>query len=347
MKRKNWLFEVILVVFIAVLLTMVLTYVVLSRTPSPLPTQTPAKSVEFSQFQDGKPFRMIVTNRDVPVVKIMIAGFMQACSDYGLDCVVMGVDGNDIAGSVALTEQSIALGTSGMLATIYDKAWYGPVSSAIAAGIPVVNGHFPMGTDVIPGLTAWVAPDNKGYAVVAAKAMAAKISCSGTVAVTQSSLNDGENAVTKSFTDALIGFCPSVKVLAPQLEGTDPAKSVGVAAAILTANPGLKGAFGTTGGSIVTWTTAAREAGLPVGSVAIIGMDYSRENLDQIKSGAAYAAVAQPLYAEMYEAVTRLLEAKMGLPVAYENTLPAPLIFQKDLAPYYKINDMAEGLKLK
>jgi ribose transport system substrate-binding protein len=317
-------------------------------TPTDLPlegTGVAPVGTDLSQYQNDKPFRMIATNQEVPVVKIMLAGFLQACDDYGLDCVVMGVNGNDIAKSVELAEQSVALGSSGLLTTIYDAAWYAPTLKAIEAGIPVINGHFPMDKTLIPGLGGWVAPDNEGYAIEAARVMAEKISCSGKVAITQSTLSDGENAVSQAFIDEMKVVCPALEVLDVQIETTDPDKAIAVTSAIIQGNESLTGAFSTTGGGATAWAKSAKEVGLEVGKLVIIGMDASRENLDLLKSGEVYALVAQPLYAEMYQAVTLLLETNMGMPVPYENVLPAPIIMKDDVDPYYVILERAEAIK--
>jgi ABC-type sugar transport system substrate-binding protein len=301
---------------------------------------------DFSKFQNDKPFRFIGTNREVPVVKIMIAGFLQACDDYKLKCELMTVDGNDIAKSVTLTEQSVALGSSGILATVYDKAWYKPVQDAIKSGIPVVNGHFPMKTDgPIPGLLGWSAPDNTGYALKAADAIADKISCKGVVAITQSSLNDGENAVAKAFHDELLVKCPSIKILDPQLETTDPAKAMATTGAIIQANKDLTAGFSTTGGGATAWAQGAKENGKKPGELVIIGMDFTRENLTLVDNGEVYAIVAQPVFSEMYHGVVLLLEKAMGNDVPYENTLPAPLVFKGQTTPYYQILDRADKVK--
>ena len=332
--KYTWFVVVLAAILIAALLAVGL-----------MPQSKAAAPTSFASYQDGKPFRMVVTNQEVPVVKIMIAGFLQACSDYGLKCQVMGVNGNDIAGSVQMTEQSVALGSSGILATVYDKAWYGPVGDAIKSGIPVVNGHFPMANDTIPGLLAWVAPDNTGYAITSADAMAKKISCTGKVAITQSALNDGENAVNAAFRAEMAKVCPSVVLLDTQLETTDPAQAIAVTSSIIKANPDLTGAFSTTGGGATAWATSAKENGLAVGKLVIIGMDASQQNLDLVKSGEVYALVGQPEFQEMYESVVLLLDHRMGLVVPYANTLPSPLIFKNDTAPYYDILKKAEAVK--
>lgn len=307
-------------------------------------TQQPP-ALDLSHYQNGSPFRMIATNQEVPVVKIMLAGFLQACDDYGLDCVVMGVNGNDIAKSVELAEQSVALGSSGLLTTIYDQAWYAPTLKAIDSGIPVINGHFPMEKGLLPGLNGWVAPDNVGYAINAADAMAEKINCAGKVAITQSTLSDGENAVSEAFATELALKCPAIEILDVQIETTDPDKAIAVTSAIIQGNDGLTGAFSTTGGGATAWSKSAKETGKTVGEITIIGMDTSRENLDLLESGDVYALVAQPLYAEMYQAVTLLLEIRMGMPIPYENELPAPLVFKGETGPYYTILEKAEAIK--
>jgi len=307
----------------------------------------PAPEVKgLASYQDGKPFRFIGTNREVPVVKIMIAGFLQACTDFQLQCELMTVDGNDIAKSVELTEQSVSLGSSGILATVYDKAWYGAVNKAIASGIPVVNGHFPMTSDILPGLKGWVAPDNVAYAIQAADLLAKTIGdAKGSIAITSSTTNDGENAVAKAFRDEFKVANPRVKILDVQFETTDPAKAIAVTSAIIQANPDLLGAFSTTGGGATAWAASARENNLAAGKLVIIGMDASRENLDLVKNGEVLAVVAQPLYQEMYEGVVLLLETRIGLPIPYENVLPAPLVMKADVQPYYDILKKAEAVK--
>src|SRR5512146_1708747 len=133
----------ILFVFLAVAILLV----------SCAPKAAPAASSNWAQYQNGKPFHFFGTNNNVPVVRVMMAGFWQACQDFGLDCKLMTVAGNDIAGSVALTEQAVALGSSGCVMTMYDQAWYAPAGKAIAAKIPVVNAHFAVDKATVPGLT--------------------------------------------------------------------------------------------------------------------------------------------------------------------------------------------------
>lgn len=297
--------------------------------------------------QFDKPFHMVHSNRQHPVVRIMMAGFFQACEDFGVECVDMGVDGDDTAGVIQKAEEVVALGSSGVLHTIYDAAFYESAQAIVDAGIPLVNGHFPMEANLVPGMKAWVAPDNTAYAANAAHAMGEVLECKGVVAVTQGGLNDGENAVAKSFTETLKEDCPDIVILEPQIEGYDQVQAIAAATAILQANPEIVGAFSTTGGGPTTWAKAAEDVGKAPGDIKIISMDYSRANLDLVKSGEVYMLVGQPLYEEMYHATVLLIELAMGNAVPYENELPAPLISIDDLDKYYLINDKAESIQVQ
>jgi len=341
------------------LLTLLVMLTSCTPTPTPIPpgptpytapvTVAPALPVQsaLQAAQKGLPFYMVHTNRQHPVVHIMMAGFQQACADLGLLCKDAGVDMEDIPGEIANLERVVANGASGILITVHDKAEYEMTKKAIDAGIPTVNGHFPMEDMVIPGMTAWVAPDNKAYAAAAAKAMAKKLDCKGTVAITQGGLNDGENAVEASFRSTLSAECPNIKILDTQIETFDQPAAIAVASGILQANPDVVGAFSTTGNGPTTWAKGAQDVGKKPGEVTIISMDYSVQNLDLVKNGEVYMLVGQPLYEEMYYAVYVLAAKMMGSPVPYANYLPAPLITKDNIDPYYEINEMAEGLTIQ
>ncbi len=66
-------------------------------------------------------------------------------------------------------------------------------------------------------------------------------------------------------------------------------------------------------------------------------MDYTRQNLDLVKSGQVYAIVAQPLYEE--GAAVADLGARLAKKEAVEfrNVLPAKIVTAAEVAPYYEI----------
>ncbi len=299
----------------------------------------------FKEAQNGKPIRFIHDNDDHPVVRIMTAGFLAACEDYGLECVNNGCDGACLDDVVSMMETAVG-NSAGVITPIYQPAHYQPAMDIIASGIPVISTHFPQYEDTVPGLLAFSAPDNVQYALAAGHEMAKVLDCEGPVGLTQSSLNDGENAVAENFSKALLEDCPDIEILEMQVEGFDQAEAILVASSVIQANPEIKGAFSTTGNGPTTWAKAAEENGLEPGQVKIISMDYSRQNLDLVKSGEVYMLVGQPLFEEHYFGTVLLLTHIMGAvsDVPYENFLPAPMITIENVDKYYAINDLAESV---
>ena len=308
------------------------------------PEVTPTVAVEKTarELQNGKPFRGVWNGLEHPVIRTMILGFEEACRDYDVDCVVMGGGGFEDSTYIQLVEQSVAQGASGMIV-----GTYGPFRpsemEAIKQGIPVVGFHTPMEEDEMPGLLAWVATDVTAYGKAAADAMADKLECAGPIAVTQNTFNDTENEAAKSFTEQMKVRCPDVEVFAPELEGGDQPSAIAKAGAILTAHPEIKGAFGTTGGSPTTWAKALEQSGRNRGEVIVIGMDYTRPNLDLVKDGWVYALVGQPIYEETYRAVELLVAKLKGEPVAFDNVYPSPIITAADVDKYYGYADRVDA----
>jgi len=280
--------------------------------------------------------------KDHPVHRLMQAGFLNKCKELGYTCEVVGdpsATNWDIPATLPLAEAAIAR-------TKYDAIGvYGPdpaINSYIAKlgkeGFPVVTWHVLPPEGTVAGLKAATGEDIAGAGENAAIAIGEKLGGKGTVALTQGASNDTENAMSASFRKTIADKYPGIKVLDTQMEGFEPSAAEAKAVAILQANPDVNAAFGTTGNSIQTWSGAARKAGR---DVVIIGMDYIRQNLDLVKSGAAYGIVAQPLYEESGEVAVLLGDLAQGKTVSYLNPVPAKVITAADLDPYYKMLDSA------
>ncbi len=122
---------------------------------------------------------------------------------------------------------------------------------------------------------------------------------------------------------------PDVQVLKPQLEGFDPAQAVSKAVSILQSDDKINAAYSTTGGGPVTWAGAQDQAGR---RLAIIGMDYTRPNLDLIRAGKIFGIVAQPIYEEHALAVDALKEKICGGTPRAEVTPDSPIVTRANLA---------------
>jgi ribose transport system substrate-binding protein len=273
-----------------------------------------------------------------PVHKIMQAGFKSACDAAGDTCTLVGnpsATNYDIPATVTLAEAAMAKTKFDAIA-VYDAD--PGIDSFIAKlgkeGKPVVTWHVLPAQGTVPGLKAAAAEDVPTAGANAAKAIGAKINGVGKVAVTEGSSNTTENLMVKSFTDTMKASYPNVKVLPASLEGFDPAAAQTKAVGLIQANPDVVAAFSTTGGGPATWAGAQRVSGK---KLTIVGMDYTRQNLDLVKNGEVFGVVAQPLYAEAQKVVDLAGAVANKQPFEYLNTLPSPVITSGQLQPYYDI----------
>jgi len=280
--------------------------------------------------------------KDHPVHRLMQAGFLDKCKELGYTCEVVGdpsATNWDIPATLPLAEAALSR-TKFNAVGVYgpDPAIYSYITKLSKEGLPVVTWHVLPPEGTVEGLKAAAAQDIAAAGTNAAIAIGDKLGGKGTVALTQGASNDTENAMSDAFRKTIAEKYPDIKVLETQMEGFEPSAAEGKAIAILQGNPDVTAAFGTTGNSIQTWSGAARKAGR---DVVIVGMDYIRQNLDLVKSGAAYGIVAQPLYEESAKVAELLGALAKGETVEYMNVLPSKVITAADLDPYYKMLDSA------
>ncbi len=277
---------------------------------------------------------LVIWNKNNPVVQIMEAGFLEKGKELGYSAVLYAAGPPDLALAISLGEQAIAKKVKGLVIYLLDPGIYPLIKKAADAGIPVVTAHTEVTNgDQIPGLLAWCAADPKLIGKEAAKAIGDKVGGKGTVAITQGSFNQVENDQAAAFTDYIHANYPDMKVLPAIEEGFDVAMAESRIVALLEANPDIVAGFGTTGGSPVTWAAAKRTAGQK--DIVAIGMDYSEQNLDLVKSGEIFAVIAQPLFEEHALAAELLDKLIRGEKVPFDNLMEAPLVTKDNVQKYY------------
>lgn len=272
----------------------------------------------------------------------MQAGFDAECKARGMTCDMVGnpsATSYDVAASVALAEAAMAKTKYDVIA-VYgpDPAIFSFIEKLGKDGFPVVTWHVLPPEGTVPGLMAATGQDIPGSGAFAAQAMGEALKGTGTVAVTEGSFNETEDAMAKAFKDTMAKDYPNIKVLDPQVEGFDPVAAQAKAVSILQGSPDVVGAFSTTGAGAATWAGAQRTSSR---DLTIIGVDYTRQNLDLVKSGEVYGLVAQPLFEESQKVAELAAGLASGGAVDYLNVLPAPVITSADLDIYYKILDAA------
>lgn len=301
-----------------------------TQAPGSKPTTTKAKKLYWVQPLKGH-----------PVHQMTQIGFKEGCRKLGYECEVLGTDGPDVAGTIALAEQALARGDGAGMAIWTGNPAFNPfIEKAGKAGVPVILPHFPVPEDSVPGVTGIISCDPAAYAQEAAVQIGKAIGGKGTVAITQGNFNTTENMVSENFRKTMGKKYPHVKVLAPEEEGFDPPKAIAKATAILQAHPDVVAALSTTGGGPTTWASAQKETGK---KIVAVGMDYTRVNLDLVKSGEVYAVIGQPLWEESSGAVKLLDRALRGEKIPWWTKLPAPFITRGKLEPYYALVDKVEA----
>ena len=295
----------------------------------------------------GKNIYFLSILKGHPTLRLWQQGFLDQAKILGYKtATIASPDAADWAAAVSLGEQILATDTPGSYAMVFgfiDPTEKDLIKKFADKGVPVVLGHVEAPEGSYPGMLAWSAYSSPKWATDAAMAIGHKIGGKGTVAITEGSFNVQEDLVATTFTAVLKANYPDVKVLAPQEEGFDSPVAIAKAVAILQANPDVVAALSTTGAGPVTWAGAADQTGR---TVAAIGPDMTRPNLDAVRDGKIFGLAAQPGYEEHEQAVDLATIALCGGKIkSYANELPAPIVFKDGLAPYYVIVDRIDARK--
>lgn len=238
------------------------------------------------------------------------SGADQAAEEFGVRITFEGPDNETMVDrqidmlAAALANNPAAIG----FAALDSQAAIPLLRQAAEAGIPIIA--FDSGVDSdIPMSTATT--DNVAAAALAADKMAEFLGGEGTVAVV------AHDQTSRTGIDRRDGFLnrmeseyPNIVVVSVQYGAGDQLQSTEVAKAMLIANPGLGGLFGTNEGSAIGIVNAVREMGAE--GVTIIGYDSGRAQTDAIREGLMAGAITQNPVGIGYETVKAAIAAING-----------------------------------
>lgn len=296
--------------------------------------ETSAATGEFDPSQYSVAICMPVYNH--PVHRIVQLGFLKAAQELGYtNAKVIGTEGGDNAEVWAAAEAFAAEGGDAILLWAGDSSAYETIASlgsqGVLVGIPHFN-HAQADGSYPEGLSFNMACDPVLYGKQVAELMAEKLSGkTGSVALTQNTMNITENAANESFRttwESLKGTyqLDGITLLDTELEGGVVDEATAINLTIIQAHADIIGAFGTTGNSPITWADAAAKAGKADGELVIVGMDATEGNLDYLEAGKVTALVAQPLYQEAYKTMEYFDKMFRGEEVPMWTDLTAPIV---------------------
>ena len=238
------------------------------------------------------------------------AGADQAAEEFGVRITFEGPDNETMVDrqidmlAAALANNPAAIG----FAALDSQAAIPLLRQASEAGIPIIA--FDSGVDSdIPMSTATT--DNVAAASLAADKMAEFLGGEGTVAVVAHDQTSRTGIDRRDgFLNQMAAEYPGIEVVTVQYGAGDQLQSTEVAKAILTANPGLGGMFGTNEGSAIGIVNAVREMGAE--GVTIIGYDSGKAQTDAIRNGLMAGAITQNPVGIGYETVKAAVAAMNG-----------------------------------
>ena len=238
------------------------------------------------------------------------AGADQAAEEFGVEITFEGPDSEaqvdrqiDIL-AAALAKKPAAIG----FAALDSQAAIPLLRQAQEQGIPIIA--FDSGVDSdIPMSTATT--DNALAAGMAAEKMAELIGGSGKVAVV------AHDQTSRTGIDRRDGFLsvmeekyPDIEVVTVQYGAGDQLQSTEITKSILTANPDLKGIFGTNEGSAIGVVNGVRESGKT--GLIVIGYDSGAAQKAAIRDGLMAGAITQNPVGIGYETVKAAVMAANG-----------------------------------
>lgn len=197
---------------------------------------------------------------------------------------------SDIEAQITMLQNTVTREPDGLaLAALDSRAAAPSLEEARDKGIPIVAFDSGVESD-LPVST--VATDNAAAAREAGKHLVELIGGEGQVAVI------AHDQVSLSGTDRRDGFLagidefgPDVEVLPVQYGEGDQAITADIARSIISANPDLKGLFGTNEGSAIGILRGVQESGRD--DLAVVGFDSGRAQVEAIEDGEMAGAVTQ------------------------------------------------------
>lgn len=305
-----------------------------AETKADAPKAEATKAAEPAKYDPAKnPLAIVMIVKGHPVHHIVQLGFLSKAQELGYKAEIAGTDGTAAEEAVAAGEAALAKGTKGFLVWANIPAYYPFIKKISDAGGKVATPHFPIKEGDAPGLGANLSADPFAYGQQVAKAIGEAVKGKkGTIAISQGSFNTTENAAADGFTKYMAENYKDLKVLKPVEEGFDVPTAIARAVAVIQANKDILGAFSTTGGGPQTWSGAMDQANRK--DLICVGMDYTEQNIDLVKTGKIYAIVAQPLFDEAQKSVELLDKMLRGEKVTYFTPLDAPVVTKDGIDKY-------------
>lgn len=272
-----------------------------------------------------------------PVHRTVQLGFINKAHELGYtNAKVIGTDLGDSAAAWENGLQWAKAGGKGLLLWAGDSSCYEVLKqisdTGCLVGTPHFNHYAANGNKLPEGMSFNMACSPTLYGQQVAELLAEKLDGkTGSVCITLNTHNLTEDAADESFRETWAKMADKynlsgLTLLDTELEGGDLVEATSIIQGILGAHPDIVGAFGTTGNSPQSWANAAANVGKADGEIAIVGMDATEANLQNLVDGKVVAIVAQPLVEEAAKTMEYFDVLFQGGTVPEWTDLEAPIV---------------------
>src|SRR5579864_5842407 len=258
------------------------------------------------------------------------AGVRAAEKDFNVEVLWNGPrEETEYSRQIEIVDSMIARRVDALAISATDHtALVKPVKRAMDAGIPVTV--FDSGLD-LTGYVTFVATDNYGAGVIAARKIAELVHGQGKVAELMhkpGGMSTGDRE--RAFEATMAKEFPAIQVVDRRYGMADPAKSRDAAENILTAHPDLDGIFASAEANSLGAIQAIKARGLS-GKLKLVTFDFSDEHVAALKDGTIDVMLVQDPYRIGYEAVRSLVMKLKGETPPKQMDLKARVIVKADL----------------
>jgi ribose transport system substrate-binding protein len=250
-----------------------------------------ANGISMAKAQGDQTYYMVSFLSGISFWKDAYRGMQDAAAYLGVEAIYQGEEEYDVTGEVRVLEEVLGTGPAGVLVTVIQAdALLPTIDTAIDGGTPVVTFD---SDSPLSKRYQFLGTGNYSAGVMAARYIGPLVQ-SGKAAVVTVPTQNNLAQRTQGFLDTLAAEYPDVvsgDSFIVDNQNTSEAAASGLAA-LLVAEPDIKGVFSSNAQAAIGAAQAIREAGLS-DQIQHIGFDFDAGTLDLIDSGELGATLAQ------------------------------------------------------
>jgi ribose transport system substrate-binding protein len=250
-----------------------------------------AKGVSLTRAQENQTYYMVTFLSGISYWADAYRGMQDAAEYLGVETVYTGIPEYDVTGEVRVLEETLALAPDGVVLTVAQADALQPtIDNAIAAGIPLVTFD---ADSPLSKRYSFLGTGNYAAGVMAARYIGGLADGGKAAVITVPSQNNLAQR-TQGFIDTIAAEYPNIVTgdsFIIDNQNTSEQAASGLAA-LLQAEPDIRGVFSSNAQAAIGAASALREAGL-LETVHHIGFDFDEGTLDLIDNGQLGATLAQ------------------------------------------------------